>query len=45
MPEEVLFGSESRRTSADIATYLRRVADNLKAGENGGDGSDGLKIG
>jgi amphi-Trp domain-containing protein len=32
MPEEVLFESESRQSRADIATYLRRVADNLEAG-------------
>jgi len=33
MPEEVLFESESRQSRADIATYLRRVADNLEAGD------------
>ena len=33
MTEEVLFESESRRNSTEIATYLRRVADNLEAGE------------
>jgi amphi-Trp domain-containing protein len=33
MPEEVLFESESSQSRAAIATYLRRVADNLDAGE------------
>jgi amphi-Trp domain-containing protein len=33
MPEEVLFESESRRDGAEIAAYLRRVADNLEAGD------------
>jgi amphi-Trp domain-containing protein len=33
MPEEVLFESESRQSRADIAIYLRRVADNLEAGD------------
>ncbi len=33
MPEEVLFESESRRDRAEIATYLRRVADSLEAGD------------
>lgn len=33
MPEEVLFESESRQSRAEIASYLRRVADNLDAGE------------
>lgn len=34
MPEEVLFESESRQHRADIAAYLRRVADNLEAGDS-----------
>lgn len=33
MPEEVLFKSESRQSRADIAAYLRQVADNLESGE------------
>ena len=33
MPEEVLFESESRQSRADIAAYLRRVADNLESGD------------
>jgi len=33
MPEEVLFETERRRERAEIATLLRRVADNLEAGE------------
>ncbi|ELZ96878.1 hypothetical protein C440_03853 [Haloferax mucosum ATCC BAA-1512] len=33
MPEEVLFESESRQTRADIAAYLRTVADKLDSGE------------
>lgn len=33
MPEEVLFKSESKQSRADIATYLRRVADKLDADE------------
>jgi len=33
MPEEVLFESEQSITRADVATYLRTVADNLEAGE------------
>ncbi|PAU82809.1 amphi-Trp domain-containing protein [Halorubrum salipaludis] len=32
MPEEVLFESESRRTRAEIAAYLRTVADSLESG-------------
>ena len=32
MPEEVLFKSESTQPRADIATYLRSVADTLDAG-------------
>ena len=32
MSEEVLFESESRRSRAEIATYLRTVADSLDAG-------------
>jgi len=31
MPEEVLFESESRRTRAEIAAYLRTVADSLES--------------
>lgn len=31
--EEVLFESESTQSRAAIATYLRRVADNLDAGD------------
>ena len=33
MPEEVLFRSESPRSREAIASFLRRVADNLEAGE------------
>lgn len=33
MPEEVLFESESRRARADVASYLRTVAENLEGGE------------
>jgi len=33
MPEEVLFESEGERDRAEIAAYLRRVADNLEAGD------------
>ena len=33
MPEEVLFKSESNLDRAEIASLLRRVADNLDAGE------------
>ncbi len=33
MPEEVLFESESTQSRADIATYLRTVADKLDSGE------------
>ena len=33
MPEEVLFESESRQSRAEIATYLRAIADKLDAGE------------
>jgi len=32
MPEEVLFESESRRSRAEIAAYLRTVADSLESG-------------
>jgi hypothetical protein len=32
MPEEVLFKSESDQSRAEIATYLRKVADNLDSG-------------
>ena len=33
MPEEVLFKSEGRQSRAEIASYLRAVADKLDAGE------------
>lgn len=33
MPEEVLFKSESSQSRADIAAYLRTVADRLDAGD------------
>lgn len=33
MPEEVLFKFERRMDRADIAQYLRAVADNLEQGE------------
>jgi amphi-Trp domain-containing protein len=33
MPEEVLFESESAQSRNDIAAMLRRVADNLEAGD------------
>ena len=32
MPEEVLFKTEQKATRADVATYLRTVADKLDAG-------------
>jgi amphi-Trp domain-containing protein len=32
MPEIVLFESESEQNRADIAAYLRQIADNLDAG-------------
>ena len=32
MPEKVLFESESRRTRAEVAAYLRTVADSLESG-------------
>ncbi|RZH68744.1 amphi-Trp domain-containing protein [Natrinema altunense] len=34
MPEEVLFKSETDRSRAEIASLLRRVADNLADGES-----------
>ncbi|MDZ7850780.1 MAG: amphi-Trp domain-containing protein [Halodesulfurarchaeum sp.] len=34
MPETVLFESENRQTRAEIATYLRQVAEKLDAGES-----------
>ncbi|ELZ82659.1 hypothetical protein C453_16278 [Haloferax elongans ATCC BAA-1513] len=34
MPEEVLFKSESKQSRADIASYLRTVADKLDAGDS-----------
>ncbi len=33
MPEEVLFESESEQSRAEIASYLRSVADKLEDGE------------
>ncbi|MFB6130555.1 MAG: amphi-Trp domain-containing protein [Salinigranum sp.] len=33
MPEEVLFESESARSRAEVAAFLRRIADNLEAGD------------
>lgn len=33
MPEEVLFETEEPRSRAEIATYLRRVADRLDDGD------------
>ncbi len=33
MPETVLFESESEQSRAAVASYLRRVADNLDAGD------------
>jgi amphi-Trp domain-containing protein len=33
MPEEVLFETESRQSRAEIAEYLRAVADKLESGE------------
>jgi len=32
MPEKVLFKSESNQSRAEIATYLRKIADNLDSG-------------
>jgi amphi-Trp domain-containing protein len=32
VPEKVLFESESSQSRSDVAAYLRRVADNLEAG-------------
>jgi amphi-Trp domain-containing protein len=34
MPEEVLFKSESARDRAEVASYLRRVADTLEVGDS-----------
>ncbi|MFP4529955.1 MAG: amphi-Trp domain-containing protein [Halodesulfurarchaeum sp.] len=34
MPETVLFKSESTQTRAEIATYLRSVAEKLDAGDS-----------
>ncbi|MDG5775130.1 amphi-Trp domain-containing protein [Haloarculaceae archaeon H-GB1-1] len=34
MPEEVLFQSEGSQSRAEIASYLRRVADKLDAGDD-----------
>lgn len=33
MPEEVLFENESRQSRADVATYLRSLADKLDTGQ------------
>ena len=33
MPEEILFESESARDRAEVAAYLRRVADALEVGD------------
>lgn len=33
MPETVLFESEGTQTRADVAAYLRQIADNLDADE------------
>ena len=33
MPEEVLFKSESNQRREEIASYLRKVADNLESGD------------
>jgi amphi-Trp domain-containing protein len=32
VPEKVIFESESSQSRSDVAAYLRRVADNLEAG-------------
>ncbi len=34
MPETVLFESESDQSRADVAAYLRQVADRLESGES-----------
>ena len=34
MPEETLFKSESAQNREDIASYLRKVADSLEAGQS-----------
>jgi amphi-Trp domain-containing protein len=34
MPEEVLFESERSRDRAEVASYLRRVADTLEVGDS-----------
>ena len=34
MPEEVLFKTEQRQSRADIASYLRTVADALDSGDS-----------
>ncbi len=34
MPEEVLFKSETEQSRAEIASLLRRVADNLENGDS-----------
>jgi len=34
MPEKVLFESESARDRAEVASYLRRVADTLEVGDS-----------
>lgn len=33
MPEEILFENESKQRRADVATYLRSLADKLDSGE------------
>ena len=33
MPEEVLFKSESNQSREEIASYFRKVADNLESGD------------
>ncbi|MFB6312199.1 MAG: amphi-Trp domain-containing protein [Salinirussus sp.] len=33
MPEDVLFETESKQSREEIATYLRRVAEKLEAGD------------
>jgi amphi-Trp domain-containing protein len=34
MPEEVLFQSEGSQSRSEIASYLRQIADKLKAGDD-----------
>lgn len=33
MPEEILFASESSQDCADVASYIRTIADRLERGE------------